>query len=215
MVRVGVVADTHCPEFIDRVPDRVIEAFDGVSLILHAGDITAQSTIADLERVAPVEAVRGDHDASLAALPKSRVVTVEGKRIVLVHGDRSRWLEEPQTLLWTLSLGHFRPHGGLPRVLRKRFPDADAIVYGHTHRASSDTIDGVLVFNPGGVHQWNPLTARRRLGAGPGEVAPRKPAGWFEWCWLQVARHLRVYPPPTVGILEVSAAGVVPRIVPV
>jgi hypothetical protein len=208
MVRVGVVADTHCPEFADRLPERLPEALQGVSLILHAGDITAQSTIAELERIAPVQAVRGDHDGSLSTLPATRVIAIEGHKIVVVHGDRSRWVEEPQTLLWTLSLGYFRPHAGLPRSLRRRFPDADAIVYGHTHRARSDTIDGVLVFNPGGVHQWNPVTARRRLSA-------QKAPGWFEWCWLQVARHLRVYPPPTVGILEVSSAGVVPRILPV
>ena len=137
------------------------------------------------------------------SLPWSREVMVEGKRIVTVHGNRSRWIEEPNTLLWTLSLGYFRPHGGLPRALRRRFPDADAIVFGHTHRSLAQTIEGVLLFNPGGVHQWNPATAKRRLAQHP---------GWFEWCWLQVARHLRRYEPPSVGILEVSPAGITPMV---
>lgn len=204
--RVGVIADTHCPEFVDRMPARVFEVLDGVEIILHAGDIDGEETLAALRRLAPVEAVRGDHDRSLVALPESREVMVEGKRIVIVHGHRSRWLEEPNTLLWTLSLGYFRPHRGLPRALQRRFPDADAIVYGHTHRARAETLDGVLLFNPGGVHQWNPSTAKQRLKQNPGR---------FEWCWLQVARHLRRCERPSVGILEVSAERIVPTVISV
>jgi uncharacterized protein len=202
--RVGVISDTHCPEFLDRLPERVFEVLDGVDLILHAGDIDGEGTLAALRHLAPVEAVRGDHDRSLVALPVSREVSVEGKRIVVVHGQRSRWLEEPNTLVWTLSLGYFRPHRGLPRALKRRFPNADAIVYGHTHRARIETIDGVLLFNPGGVFQWNPTTAKRRLEQQP---------GWFEWCWLQVARHLRRFSNRSVGILEVGDSGIVPRLI--
>jgi putative phosphoesterase len=203
--RIGVVADTHCPEFLERLPDRLFEVLDGVDVVLHAGDVNGQDTLAALGRIAPVEAVRGDHDPSLASLPTSREITIEGKKIVIVHGHRSRWIEEPQTLLWTLSLGYFHPHGGLSRSLRRRFPDADVIVYGHTHRAHIETIGGTLVFNPGGVHQWNPTTARRRLTQRP---------GWFEWCWLQVARHLRTYPSPSVGTLEVGESGIAATVVP-
>jgi uncharacterized protein len=202
--RVGVLADTHSPEFLDRLPDTVFKALAGSELILHAGDINSEETLATLRRIAPVEAVRGDHDGSLA-LPESRELVVEGKRIVVVHGQRSRWLEEPNTVLWTLSLGYFRPHRGLPRALKRRFPKADAIVYGHTHRARAETIDGVLLFNPGGVHQWNPVTATVRLSQRP---------GWFEWSWLQFARHLRRYEKPSVGVLEVSPEGIVPTVIP-
>lgn len=199
-----MVADTHCPEFLDRLPDRLFEVLRGVDLILHAGDIVGAETIAELERIAPVEAVRGDHDRELSSLPLSREVTVEGRRIVLVHGNRSRWIEEPQTLLWTLSLGYLHPNSALPRVLHRRFPGADAIVFGHTHRPHVEKRDATLLFNPGGVHQWNPRTARQRLAQNP---------GWFEWSWLQVARHLRRYPAPSVGILEVSPSGIVPTVV--
>jgi len=202
--RIGVVADTHCPEFIDSLPDRLFEVLKGVDLIIHAGDITGPETIAALESIAPVEAVRGDHDQKLAKLPTSREVTVEGRRIVVVHGNRTRWVEEPQTLLWTLSLGYVQPNAGLPRALRRRFPGADAIVFGHSHRPHVETHEGTLLFNPGGVHQWNPQTARRRLAQHP---------GWFEWCWLQVARHLRSHPQPSVGILEVSRSSIVPAVV--
>ena len=202
--RIGVVADTHCPEFIDRLPDRIFKVLKGVDLILHAGDVNGQSTLDELARIAPVEAVRGDHDRTLSLLPATRELTVEGKRIVIVHGQRSRWVEEPQTLLWTLTLGYFRPHSGLPRSLRRRFPTADVIVYGHTHRAHWWKVNGALLFNPGAVHQWNRVTARRRLGQHP---------GWFEWCWLQVARHLRRYEVPSVGILEIDEDGILPIVI--
>lgn len=204
-VRVGVVSDTHCPEFLARLPPALFEALGGVDLILHAGDVNEQATLDELARIAPVQAVRGDHDRSLQSLPLSREVQVDGKRIVIVHGDRKRWIEEPLTLAWTLSLGYFPPNIGLARALRRRFPTADAIVYGHTHRARADTIDGVLLFNPGGVHQWNAITTAERL--------KRRP-GWFEWCWLQVARHMRRVQQPSVGILEVGEAGLLPRVVP-
>ena len=122
--RVGVLADTHTPEFLERLPDTVFKALAGSDLILHAGDVGGEEALALLRRIAPVEAVRGDHDRSLA-LPESREVVVEGKHIVVVHGQRSHWLEEPNTLLWTLTLGYFRPHRGLPRALKRRFPNAD------------------------------------------------------------------------------------------
>lgn len=202
--RIGVVADTHCPEFLHRLPDRLFEVLRGVDLVIHAGDVNGRETLDALAAIAPLQAVRGDHDGNLAELPLTRELSVEGRRIVVVHGNRSRWVEEPQTLLWTLSLGAHHPHRGLSRALRRRFATADVIVFGHTHRSHAETIDGTLMFNPGGVHQWNPDTAAQRLEETP---------GWFEWSWLQVARHLRDYPRPSVGILEVSSDAVIPRII--
>src|SRR5258708_989569 len=158
-LRIGVVADTHCPEFMDRLPDRVFEVLRGVDLIIHAGDVNGPGTIAALSALAPVEVVRGDHDLDKAGWPLSKEVTVEGKRIVIVHGNRSRWVEEPQTLLWTVSLGAYHPHSRLARVLRARFANADAIVFGHTHRSLIETLDGTLMFNPRAVPQWNPPPA--------------------------------------------------------
>jgi hypothetical protein len=201
-----VVSDTHCPEFLDRLPDRLFEVLRGVDLIIHAGDVTGPATLAALETIAPVEAVRGDHDHGLADVPQVRGLTVEGRRITVVHGNRSRWIEEPQTLLWTLSLGSYHPHQGLARALKRRFAGADAIIFGHTHRPWQETLDGTLMFNPGGVHQWNARTAARRLTQRP---------GWFEWSWLQVARHMRMGTAPSVGILEVSPTAIVPRIIPI
>ena len=203
-VRIGVVADTHCPEFLDRLPERMGAVLAGVELILHAGDVGSAETLAELGRIAPVVAVRGDHDGTLD-LPERRVVEVAGRRIGLIHGNRSHLIEEPATLVGTLTLGHWWPKTGLHRWLRGNFPDADAVVYGHTHLADVRPSGHTLLFNPGAVYQVSAAEARRRLQRGP---------GWFEWSWLQVIRHRRVTPLPSVGVLEISAAGIVASIHP-
>ena len=203
-VRVGVVSDTHCPEFLDRLPDQIAELLAGVELILHAGDVGSIETLAVLERIAPVAAVRGDHDRGLD-LPERRVVEVGGRRIGIVHGNRSHLIEEPATFAGTLTLGHWWPKVGLYRWLRESFPDADAVVYGHTHFADSRRLAGTLMLNPGAVYQVTPAEARRRL--------ERNPA-WFEWTWLQVMRHRRVTPLPSVGLLEIGPSGIAASILP-
>ena len=204
VVRVGVVADTHCPEFLDRLPDRVGQLLAGVDLILHAGDITSMETLAELGRIAPVEAVLGDHDSDLA-LPRRRLIEVGGRRIGLLHGNRSHLFEEPATFLGTVSLGLWWPTLGLERFLRRAFPDADVVVYGHTHLAASRRVGGVLLFNPGPVYQVTRREADRRLA--------RRPS-WFAWSWLQVIRHRRDRPQPSVGRLEMGPRGITATILP-
>jgi putative phosphoesterase len=195
VARIGVVADTHCPEFLDHLPPGVFEGLQGVDLILHAGDVGGEETLERLRALAPVQAVRGDHDRRLGGLPRRRLVEVEGRRIGIIHGNRSRLLEEPVTLLATLTLGRVWLWLGLARWLRRQFPDADVIVYGHTHQARVERVDGALVFNPGAVYQVTGAEVRQRLD--------RRPS-WFEWCWLQVIRHRRDRPVPSIGLLEIG-----------
>jgi putative phosphoesterase len=204
-MRIGVVADTHSPEFLDELPSRLFEILAGVDLILHAGDVGGGETLAQLERLAPVHAVRGDHDDSLPGLPRERVVEAGGRTIGLVHGNRTRLIEEPVTFVGTVSLGYLWPTPGLDAWLRRRFPRADVIVYGHTHAPRLKSVDGVLIFNPGAVYQVTPAAARARLARRP---------GWFEWSWLQVARHRRRLPEQSVGILDLGSKGVRASIVP-
>jgi putative phosphoesterase len=203
-MRIGVIADTHCPEFLDELPAAVFERLRGVDLILHAGDVGGERTLQRLSELAPVEAVRGDHDADLGRLPRRRLVEVGGRRIAIVHGNRSRLLEEPITLISTLTLGLFWLRLGRSRWLRRQFPEADVIVYGHTHRAGLEEVDGALVFNPGAVYQVTLPEVRRRLERGP---------GLFEWCWLQVIRHRKDHPVRSVGVLEIGE-GVRATVVP-
>lgn len=199
------MADTHCPEFLDELPPALLEGLRGVDLILHAGDVGGPSTLARLREVAPVEAVRGDHDGTMTELPLWREVAVGGRRVIVVHGNRTRLIEEPATLLGTLSLGTVWVAAGLPGHLRRLHPGADVILYGHTHKARTDMVDGTLVFNPGAVYQVTEAEALRRLGRRP---------GWFEWTWLQVIRHRVDRPVPSYGVLEVGPDGIRARVYP-
>lgn len=197
-MRIGVVADTHCPEFLDHLPDGLFERLRGVDLIIHAGDVGGrggEETLRRLGEIAPVEAVRGDHDGGLPGLPPRRELTVAGRRIGVVHSNRTRLIEEPVTFLSTVTLGQLWLNPGHKRWLRRQFPEADVIIYGHTHLAAAEEVDGALLFNPGAIYMVTEEEVRRRLERGP---------NWFEWCWLQVIRHRRDRPWASVGTLELD-----------
>jgi putative phosphoesterase len=209
MRRVGVVADTHCPEFLDRLPAGLARALGDVDLILHAGDVGGEEgevTLRELERIAPVIAVRGDHDRGLDNLPTTREFLLDDCRIGLVHGNHGHLYEEPITFLGTISLGLVAPLPGHAAWLRAQFPNADLVVSGHTHRPMFDASSRPVLFNPGAVYLVDAAAARQRL--------ERRP-GWFEWSWLQVARHRLGVQRPTVGILEIDEARIRARVVPV
>ena len=203
-MKIGVIADTHCPEFLPALPGAVALALDGVDLVLHCGDITSTAVLRELERIAPVYAVHGDHDRALD-LPARRVVEAGGRRIGMIHGNRARLYEEPGTFLSTITLGHLVLEAGYDRWLRAQFPGVDVVVHGHTHRARIRQAGGQLIFCPGAVYQVDRGAAHDRLRRGP---------GWFEWSWLQVQRHNRRVPAPSVGILDLRPDRVEARIVP-
>ena len=62
MTRIGVVADSHVGEYLDALPAELFAALHGCDLVLHAGDISRPWVLDELARIAPVVAVRGDHD---------------------------------------------------------------------------------------------------------------------------------------------------------
>lgn len=209
MQRLGVVADTHCPEFLDQLPPGLSRALAGVDLILHAGDVGGErggETLRELERIAPVVAVRGDHDQGLEELPTTREFLVGNRRVGLIHGNHGHLYEEPTTFLGTISLGLVAPLPGHAAWLRAQFPNADLVVSGHTHRPMFDATARPVLFNPGPVYIVDAAAVRRRLDRGP---------GWFEWTWLQVARHRIGEQRPTVGILELEGRRVRASVVPV
>ena len=125
-VRIGVISDTH-----GLLRSEVFHHFAGVDRILHAGDIGSLEILTELEAVAPVTAVTGNTDGFelRARLPEVAELECAGCILVVVHGDQ---FGSPA-----------------PPVLRATYPDADIIVYGHTHRPMVDRAEGRLVVNPG------------------------------------------------------------------
>jgi len=136
-VRLGVLADTH-----GTLRPGVLDVFARVDLILHAGDVGEPAILATLEALAPVTAVYGNVDggALRARLPRVAAVSVDGFRFVVTHGDQ---------------FGSPRAHD-----LKEAFPDADVIVFGHTHRPLIHAFeDYSMVLNPGsaGAHRSDRL----------------------------------------------------------
>lgn len=135
--RVGIISDTHIPHF-EGLPDTLWNHFDGVELIIHAGDLSVLRVINELETIAPVVAVQGniEREEVILKLPIKREVTVGGYRIGIVHvlGDATRY----------------------PQTARREFPDAHVVIFGHSHNPYNQEHDGQLLFNPGSA------TDRRR-----------------------------------------------------
>ena len=137
-MRLGVIADTH-----GLLRPEVFQAFAQVDHILHAGDVGPPDLLTELEALAPVTAVYGNTDGMelRSKLPQVAAMELDGFDIILTHGDQ---LGSPT-----------------PEKLNQAFPNAQIIVYGHTHKPVLTTVDVVVtVMNPGGA-------GHRRFGLPP------------------------------------------------
>jgi putative phosphoesterase len=158
-MRIGLLADTHIPYRADAIPAAVLDALQGVDLILHAGDVDEPWALDALRELAPTHAVRGNYhlfDASSggASLPETVELEVAGFRIGVIHGHRLG----PATWFWKfyLLLENMRGRWSTPaydraiaHALLRRFPQADIIVFGHTHRFYQAYWGKTLLINPG------------------------------------------------------------------
>jgi putative phosphoesterase len=147
-VRVLVLSDTHLRPGRMNLPAGVDPLLERADRNLHAGDLVDPSVLAMLRRHAPVDAVLGNNDHQLwGVLPERLECDIEGVRLAMVHDSGAR--------------------EGRPRRLRRWFPDADLVVYGHSHLPLDEQgEDGQRLFNPGSP------TERRR--------APTRTCGWLE-----------------------------------
>ena len=128
-MRLGIISDTH-----GLLRPEVFDAFAGVDHILHGGDVGSPDLLTELETLAPVTAVYGNTDGAelRSALPKVATLQLDGFDIVVTHGDQ---------------LGSLAP-----AALNAAFPDAEIIIFGHTHRPLLTLVDVVVtVMNPGGA----------------------------------------------------------------
>jgi putative phosphoesterase len=111
------VADTHLGAGqADRLIERIAGELRRADLILHAGDITHPSVLDALRSHVPDDclyAVRGNNDIALVELPTRLAIDVDGCSVAMVHDSG--------------------PAAGRAKRLRKWFPDADAVVFGHSH----------------------------------------------------------------------------------
>lgn len=135
-MRVVVLADTHVRDSgSTRLGERAWEELRSADVILHAGDVVEPGLLAELRAVAPLHAVLGNNDDALrGVLPESVVLDLEGVRVAMVHETGAR--------------------AGREGRVHRRFPDADVVVFGHSHIPWNEPgIDGQLLFNPGSATQ--------------------------------------------------------------
>ena len=164
-MKIGVISDTHNPSVGAEPPPEVAIAFQGVDVILHAGDIYLPSCLDWLEEIAPVYAVEMEADAHFAEDPrvvnKSRVLHLEGHSIGLIHDLLVPGMVQEITEYSPISK-HFPPDADLSTALETVFDAAvDIVIFGHTHYAVVEEFQGILMVNPGSPSLPKQL---RRLG---------------------------------------------------
>lgn len=119
--KIGVIADTH-----GLLRTEIAEMFKDVDLIIHAGDVGKPQVLEELKTIAPVVAVKGNVDKGnlVKKLPSWENVDIGNKSIYVLH-DIDRMDIEPKGA------------------------DIDIVIYGHSHKASEERVEGVLYLNPG------------------------------------------------------------------
>ncbi len=129
-MRIGLISDTH-----GYLPPKVFKLFDGVDLILHAGDIGKEEVIIELSTIAEVRAVCGntDHYPLISHFNQIEFFELEGIKICLTHIVNS-----PKSFAFELF---------------KMNKKVDVVVFGHTHKAAQIKFEQILFINPGSASQ--------------------------------------------------------------
>ena len=133
-VVIALIADTHLPRGERRLPEPCLARLRVADLILHAGDISTAGVLDELSALGPpVLAVHGniDEPALREQLPAELEVELDGVCLAMTHDAG--------------------PAKGRVARLRRRFPRADAVVFGHSHIPlhEADDDDCFQIFNPG------------------------------------------------------------------
>lgn len=147
-MRVAVLSDTHAPRRWKHCPPAVAAALEDVDLILHAGDVCVASTLDELAQFAPVHVVLGnnDHpDVATWGAGETLELDLAGVPVALVHDSGAA--------------------KGRPARMRRRFPAASVVVFGHSHIPINEVYDGQQLFNPG-----SPTDRRRQPHGTMGEL---------------------------------------------
>ena len=148
----AVIADTHIPRRAGALPDGLLPHLERSDLILHAGDLMDLSLLDELAACAPVHAVRGNLDAPDARLPETLEFRFGGVEIAMIHDDG--------------------PRKGRRNRMRRRFPEARVVVFGHSHIPFLEDREGLLLLNPGSPtdKRREPYPTFALLRVGPGGV---------------------------------------------
>ena len=135
------------------MPASLVPYLKGADLILHAGDVMDPALLDELAAYTPVKTVRGNLDPPEAGLPETLEFGFGGERVAMIHDSG--------------------PKRGRRSRMRRRFPRARVVVFGHSHIPWLEDEDGLMLLNPG-----SPTDRRRQpehtfalLRAGGGRVS--------------------------------------------
>ncbi len=133
-MRIGVLSDTHMPERAKQIPQKILDDFKSVDMVIHAGDLVDLDVLKQLRQVCPeVKAVFGNMDSAAvrAELPQKEIIAVGKYRIGVMHG--------------------YGNPNALRDFMKKEFQNdnVDLIIFGHSHQPLAEEEDGILYFNPG------------------------------------------------------------------
>jgi putative phosphoesterase len=131
-VNVVAIADTHAPRRWRSCPPAVAERLHQADLIMHAGDVCTAEVLDELAGYAPVRVVRGNNDGAEVAAwgaPETLELELDGLPVAMIHDSG--------------------PSTGRTARMRRRFPAAELVIFGHSHIPLDQTADGVRIFNPG------------------------------------------------------------------
>lgn len=140
-----MIADTHVST-LNELPPSLVKAIREEEWVVHCGDYTSVKVVDELQSIAKhFIGVYGNADANdiRRRLPRETILELEGRQIAIIHPYFGG------------------PPDGLEHDLIKRYPNADAILFGHTHDPFTTSIGGILLLNPGqGYSFFNmPVTA--------------------------------------------------------
>ena len=133
MSRILVISDTHV-RTVQELSKGVLKAIREAEWVVHCGDYVSMAVVKKLRRLARhFVGVYGNADPGdvRRQLPPEVTFEFEGKRIAAIH---PYWGEHPD---------------GLEKELAARFPDVDAVLFGHTHEPCNQMLNGTLFLNPG------------------------------------------------------------------
>jgi uncharacterized protein len=131
-VEIAIISDTHMPRGSRALPAACVERLKASDLIVHAGDLVTTGVLEELRTYGKVAAVQGNvDDVELRmVLPQRLDLDLEGAHVVVVHDGG--------------------PAAGRLERMRRSYPDADAVIFGHSHLPLHATgADGFQIFNPG------------------------------------------------------------------
>lgn len=131
-MNIVVLSDTHAPRRWRSCPPRVAEHLRAADLILHAGDVCTAAVLDELSAFAPTRAVLGNNDGPGVAAwgaPETLELDLDGLSVAMIHDSG--------------------PSAGRLARLRRRFPRAALVLFGHSHIPLDQFADGLRIFNPG------------------------------------------------------------------